>query len=331
MRVLAVAALLLVAGCAGTGTGSAQTHSAGTTPGAVNFACRLPFLLSASAQPTPGFVSLPAGTFQPDSTAGRTVGYYDAALSKWLPVDRRAVSPDGQLYATTTEGIVDKFGSVQAPATLNIVTAATGAVRTIALTNLRPQAGTTALFLEVIDVEPDAVYGLERGQAGLGELYRVDLTSGALSDVYGAQRPEAVGFGAFWFGAPDPNAPGAGAAPADLRRWDLQAHSTSVWFSRASAEVYLIGFDHKGAAVVLVIDHGNASGSTEIWTVSQPGSETRIYAAPTNAATPSLLVGMVADNHGLWFGAASGVFFYSASTGFRKVSDVAGLPANGCA
>ena len=324
---MALATLLLVmAGCAST---QGSSPSSVTTAEATTLKCRLPFLQSGPAQPTAGFVSFPGGSFKADPTAGQTAGYFDVALSKWLPVVRQAVSADGLLYATTTAGTVDKSGTVQAPATLNIVTAATGAVRAIQLTTLRPQAGTTALLLEVIDFEPDAVYGLERGQAGFGELYRVDLTNGALSDLNGAERPEAAGLGGFWFGSPDPNAPGAGAPPSDLRRWDLQAHSPTVWFSRPGAEVDLIGFDRKSSAIVLVINQGG-SANTEVWTISRPGSETRIFAGPTGAAAPSPPMGMIADNHGLWFGAANGTFFYSATAGLRRVSEAAGFPANGC-
>ena len=43
-----------------------------------------------------GFIQFPSGAFTPDPAS---LGTYDRALSKWLPVRRDWVSTDGKLYA----------------------------------------------------------------------------------------------------------------------------------------------------------------------------------------------------------------------------------------
>ena len=340
---MALALVLIVAACVGTSAPSAHSSTSpsapstpspspksSTAPKVVGFSCRLPVSSITTDGPAGGFIAFPAGTFEADPAARRTPAYFDRAVSAWLPVGRQAVSPDGSHYATTTQGVGD---GTQTPATLHIVAASTGAERVIPMTALRPQPTTSGPFLEVLDFESDAVYGMERGQAGVGELYRVDLSTGAVTDLRGAVRPEAVESGGFWFGGPDPNATGLGWSPIDLERWDLRSRTTSIWFHRPSADVWFLGLDRRGAAVVLVYNHnsgGNAL-STEIWLVTQPGNESRIYFAPTSDQTLALPIGMIADEHGLWFGSAKGVLFYSPDIGVRKVSDYAGYPANGCA
>jgi hypothetical protein len=42
------------------------------------------------------------------------------------------------------------------------------------------------------------------------------------------------------------------------------------------------------------------------------------------------LQGVIADSHGLWFGGFDGIYLYTAANGLQRVSDHAGLPANGC-
>jgi hypothetical protein len=279
-----------------------------------------------------GFLAFPAGSYRRDLTASPRPGYFDRAVSAWLPVGRQAVSPDGLHYAVTAEGVLGRDGvTVQTPATLHIVAASTGADRVIPLTGLRPQTAMAALSLEVVDFESDAVYGIEFGQAGVGELFRVDLSNGSVTDLDTASRPEAVESGGFWFGGLDPNA-NMGAHPINLERWDLGTQTTSRWFDRPSAEVTFLGLDHNGAAVVLVVNtSGDGSAvSTEIWLVSEPGKETRIYSAASGIQALVEPISMIADAHGLWFGSPNGIYLYSSDTGFQKVSDYAGAPANGC-
>ena len=79
--------------------------SVGPTPvpiAQVSFSCRLPFVQSlAGGHWQAGFINLPAGTFIADPNATSNSGYYDRAVSRWLPVGREAVAPDGFHYAFT--------------------------------------------------------------------------------------------------------------------------------------------------------------------------------------------------------------------------------------
>jgi len=267
-----------------------------------------------------------------DLTAPPTPGYFDQAVSTWVPVGRRAVSPDGLHYATTTEGVVDKLsGTVQTPATLHVVAASSGSERVIPLTGLRPQPAATALSLEIVGFESDAVYGVESGQAGAGELYRIDLSTGSVIDLRGATRPEAVESGGFWFGGLDPNA-NLGAPPSDLERWDLTTGKTTLWFRQPAADVRFLGLDRTGSALVNVIttNPDGSPQSIEIWLVSAPGKQTQINASASADLGSGEAIGMIADEHGLWFGSQKGIFLYIAGAGLWKVSNFEGFPANGC-
>jgi hypothetical protein len=303
----------------------------------VDFSCRLPVVSvqkDATGSYPAGFISFPDGTFRRDLTAPPNPGYFDRAASAWLPVGRQAVSPDGLHYVTTTEGVADRQGVIQTPVNLHIVAVSTNSDRVIPLTDLQPQPGTTALFLLVLDFESDSVYGIEYGQAGAGELYRFDLPTGKLTDLYRAGRPEMVESGGFWFGDYLETNPPAhmGYQPDSLQRWDLSTHATTTWFYRPSAYVYILGLDRSGAAVVLLTNISSEYQvvSTEIWRVSKPGTETRIYSAPNGDQVLDRSTSMIADEHGLWFGGPKGIFLYTADAGTRKVSDYVGAPANGC-
>src|SRR5260370_33291271 len=67
----------------------------------VGFSCRLPIV-------TPDihgeFVSFPSGSMrihpQAQALASRFAFYYDRAVSRWLPVQREAIAPDGKRYAS---------------------------------------------------------------------------------------------------------------------------------------------------------------------------------------------------------------------------------------
>ncbi|HEV2027073.1 MAG TPA: hypothetical protein VGS16_00905 [Candidatus Dormibacteraeota bacterium] len=83
-----------------------------TTPGAfdlplstVGFSCRLPIMTPDSQG---AFVSFPAATASLDPQGRPPVDhwglYYDRAFSRWLPVPRQAVSPDGKHYAYGERG-----------------------------------------------------------------------------------------------------------------------------------------------------------------------------------------------------------------------------------
>ena len=330
--------MLLLGGCTG-GQGSspvAQTSSLATpsTPVA-GFSCRLPVTPWSSTQAPAGFIAFPAGTFTADPASGPTPGYYDLAIKAWLPVGRAAVAPDGRHYATTTEGVVDRNGTVVEPATLHIVDALTRQERLLTLVGVVPAPATTALFPQVAGFEATVVYLIEYGQAGTGQLYAVDAANGKSELLTEAPHPEDVERGGFWYGDA-PNVQALGAPPGLLARWDLTTHVSTVWFKRTTGDVALLGLDRDGTAIVRWTTN-NADGSVaavRIYSVTSPGHERLLYAGGQPRATmkplPAQSSGMIADTRGLWLGSDSGIFLLSRDAGLRKMSDYAGLPANGC-
>ncbi len=111
---LALAGVLVLAGCSAGGNGSPSaatpTPVASATPLATatptrSASCKLP--VASGDAPTDGnpahgqagsggFLMLPGGAFAKDP---QSLAAYDSAVSKWLPVPRAWVSPDGTHYA----------------------------------------------------------------------------------------------------------------------------------------------------------------------------------------------------------------------------------------
>src|SRR5438445_5609412 len=130
MRMAGLALIALVGACSAPGTlqvrppspaasispAPSPTWSLGLGPtaiSAVDFSCRLPVFDDSGTGSVGGFIGFPSGTVTPDPAAGMVsiarlgrelVGdsylhYYDRAYSRWLPVSRNAVSPDGSHFA----------------------------------------------------------------------------------------------------------------------------------------------------------------------------------------------------------------------------------------
>src|SRR5262249_17195204 len=81
----------------------------------LGFRCRLP--VYGLGEVPDGFISFPTATYASAGTHGNY--YFDVAVSRWVPVQRNAVSPDGRHYAVTEE-----LG--QTATRVHIVDAATG-------------------------------------------------------------------------------------------------------------------------------------------------------------------------------------------------------------
>ncbi len=327
MRTTALTLLvLLIAGCGQAPTAQASTPAATphASPPSVGFSCRLPV---ASTQPDGrggytegGFLSFPGASFQGDPAANRAPAYFNRAISKWLPVDGKAVSPDGSHYATTTGGF-----ATQQPAKLHLVEASTGKEQVISLPATRNPL--------VLDYEATTVYLTESEEGGNYGLWRVSVSTGRVDKASDQSGTQAVAGNGLWFGElnpldPGPFPPGSGGGPDTLKRWDLSSRTTTLWFYRPASNVYLLGLDRDGAAVIMVLSaNGQRTvASSELLLVSRPGQETRIF----SVADVFNLLEVIADEHGLWLGSNKGIFLYSRDAGMRKVSDYVGVPANGC-
>src|ERR1051326_4875773 len=97
-------------------------------PEGANLSCRLPVTWQVQIDdgtliPKAGFVTFPTGKLAEDASAPSTAWFYDRAFSKWLPVGRTSVSPDGRRYAYTEGNALsgDTKGKV------HVVDVATGA------------------------------------------------------------------------------------------------------------------------------------------------------------------------------------------------------------
>src|SRR5229473_4324406 len=138
MRLVGLALIALVAAC--TGPGAAQPHTpspvAITSPEPIPslrsapilidtlaFSCRLPISIDIGPGQPGAFIDFPSGTVTPDSAAagagsisrpGRELvdyfygRYFDRAYSRWLPVSRIHVSPDGSHYAYADRAVAEQ-------------------------------------------------------------------------------------------------------------------------------------------------------------------------------------------------------------------------------
>jgi hypothetical protein len=91
-----------------------------------------------------------------------------------------------------------------------------------------------------------------------------------------------------------------------------------------------LGVDHAGLPIVWTF----ADGHLEIWRVAAPNQATNFYSIDYTLTPaifgPEMQQGLlVADEHGVWFGASDGLYIYDAA-GFRKIATTSGIPAGPC-
>lgn len=119
-RSLAGLVLLMLACSQHSSTPPSWPATLGTSQ--VDFKCRLPVLdvSSPGAGIYDAFIDFPAGSLVP---AGTGSFYYDWVVSRWLPVTRYSVSPDGRRYAIAK----NPSSGLPSPSRVYVVDAATGA------------------------------------------------------------------------------------------------------------------------------------------------------------------------------------------------------------
>src|SRR6266704_1700833 len=119
---------------------SAAPSTAPSPPSASRLNCRLPITVFGGDKRSGGFINFPSGSFTPDPRSAQVNSilqpgrefvdqtyalYFDRALSRWLPVHRNAVSPDGAHYAFTDRP-TGTAGSSATRVTLHVVDVRTG-------------------------------------------------------------------------------------------------------------------------------------------------------------------------------------------------------------
>ena len=288
------------------------------------FACRLPLVRQLNpGHWQAGFLTLPAGTFAPDPNPSAPTGYYDLAVSMWLPVPRNAVAPDGLHYAFMTGGSPSQ---TPGPPRLHVLTAATGVdkVFDVGLPGDAPYG--------VEDYAADGIYIASGWEGSAFGNWRVEPASGAVVSLGTAELHHDDGTGHSWLAAVDPYDPkpatsamSGGPLPNEIVRRDLKTGHDEVWFYRPGFSVGIIAafLDGKRLVIAAPAISSGPQGVAEYWLLSAPGRSQLI--AHINYQGQAM-----ADRHGVWIGGSDGVYLFTAEGRVHRVTDVVGEPANGC-
>lgn len=293
----------------------------------VSFSCKLPIA-------TPGnqgaFVSFPANTVTIDPQSRPMVGsawglYYDRAFSRWLPVPRQAVSPDGKHYAYGEPG-----ADQSQVARMHVVDITTGADHVFTTPS-------TAWFIpySVLDYAGEGIY-LSTNYEGSYGLSLMDPQTGAIHSV--ANLPDIQTSGGnkiFWVGSVNPADPtplgGIGIQPNQIDRFNLVDGSRVAWFYRPSSAPRVIGSDTQGHPIVWLVTGSNGfvdeNSVRELILLMDPQSQRSIFKDAHQLLRQN--VQSISDSHGTWFGTDQGIYLYTGAA-FMKVSSQPGSPANGC-
>lgn len=291
---------------------------------ASTLSCTLP--ISRGNSGSGGFLAFPQGTFTADPQSAVTSNAftgltYDRAVSKWLPVRRSAVAPDGSRYASWA---YQPFGAGMMVA----VTAATGAEASLgprpggAASAARVNAG----FWSVVEATDAGVYAAPGGAPGL---WLFPWSGAGERQVTGSGFWQEVGGGAAW-GTASQSVP-EGAANVILRL-DLADGTTTGWFSRPGLQSTVMGFDLSGHPVVQAM----SKDVTEVWLVTGQNNGTKLLTVPpgstqgANRPSQPNLQSVVGDDKGIWLATGDGLYLSTSST-TEKVSAVTGQLGGGCA
>ena len=314
----AAAALIALAGCslgqspsASASPNSSSTpttgRSAAPTASTAGSSCRLP-VASADA-PTDGnaahgtaghggFIQLPGGAFTADP---QSLGTYDAAVHRWLPVPRAWVSPDGTRYAWP------EYRSTSGPATgiihVTEATSGTDHALTVPAPSMPVSFETAGVYVTRVIPNSDAP-----GQ-GLGLL---DPQSGVLKQVIADGSWAAIA-GTLAYGvdndasAPGPTVPGPGGGNR-LRSVDLGTGTVQPVQTFPSTLVSIAGV--QGTTPVLLLQ---GADRTQV----RAGSAV-LYDQPRTDPAPAPPV--VVDGTTLWMGGAGAVWRSTAGGSFQKLA-----------
>jgi hypothetical protein len=336
MRTAALLLALATVGCSGATVSSSHgSPSAASSPVTLS-SCRLPFTTfaatgfigvqdgaftadpSSATQPDrsrPGFVRTVASPalYGPGPTAGQET--YDWRFSRWLPVPREVVSPDGSQYAYSelipnpaSQGL---GGPPPLGTLVHVVDVATGKDQVVEQ---------SADVLSAASFRPEGIYLTQPTTLANTVvpfyLWLLDPATHSVHKVLGGKSvgPGMTAFsaGTLWIMSTDPTNP---KGTPKLMHVDLSSGVQSTWFEPSSAFAQLLGLDGLDHPIV----------STFSSTNGDPGKTWAITAASTTQPIADLgFTGQViADNHALWL-TGNGVFLYPAGGPIRKVSSEVG-------
>ncbi len=292
----------------------------GSTPDAVAFSCRLPIFNGGPG--SGGFLVFPDRSFVGDPRSGVTVpspspattpppqgpygpqGFYglsyDRAATRWVPVPRTWITPDGTRYAYPglTEGIyvVDVAGNTQT------------------------EIGEGRRWA-VLNVEAEGVYADESGPSGLVAGLWLIPFAGSPTQLTNAGYWNLVGGGAA-YGTATSSLPNGVATLID--RFDLRTRTTQHWFQVTAATSYPFGFDAFGHPIFVVQGFAPNSTSSELWLVTGLGTA-EVIGFNNNYS------GMVADSHGIWLMNYQALYLFVPGQGLFLAASVGGQLAGACA
>lgn len=299
-------------------------------PAGKSLACRLPVtwevqLDDGTLLPKAGFMTFPTGKLTEDVSAPKNAWFYDRPFSRWLPVGRTSVSPDGKRYAYTEGNAIsgDTKGKV------HIVDVASGADRV--LYSGSPIYG-------VVDFSAEGIYlTTAPGEARGRGLWLLNPVGGAPRLITRSMEAPFVGNGAAWgftFNAadPHPNIGGIEGPVNEVLRLDLATGATTVWLYRPGANLVALGFDHDGHPFIRAYYYLDKPPS-ELWLLSSRGAPTRLV-EPSRDTGPTAEA--AADLYGVWFTSAYNplvVVWLYANGVFRAVASADAISldvAGGC-
>lgn len=247
--------------------------------------------------------------------------FYDAQLNRWLPVAPEQISPDGTAYAYATN-----------TPTIQVVSVADGT--TTSITVKTPSDTATGIVVEGFDGR-NAYFSLGSIEGHPTGMWKIDVTSGAVTALVQVTDVFAVREGSAWVGYLDPhdtNPPvlpsgGEGQLFDSIVQINLTTGARTTWFYRPGQSVSLLAIDDSGRPVVMAkTGPDNFSAGGEIRRIDEPlsGGENGgelVYSGGMSFEPPQ------ADGDRLWFGSDRGIYVYTSASGFLKVFAFGGDPA----
>jgi len=322
----------MVAGCTQASSISQASPAAAASSAATEeLRCDLPYTDFAHT----GFIHIPGGQFKADQAAqlepdparpdsfnrtvvkpqlygptGSSSESYDWPRSRWVPVGRALVSPDGASY-TYSEVIPNPAslglgGPPPLGTRVHLVDVATGTDTVIYQT---PAVLAAAWF------GPSAVYLTEKvsdaDTATAFRLLQLDPTRQVATLVLGGAAagpgPFTIDGSALWIMAPDPANP---KAPGTVLRLALTGGAGTVWYQQPAGFAQFLGLDPQAHPVIATWTGADGDpGKTVV--VTAPGSATALAAQGFTE--------MVTDHHGMWLN-GTGVWLASGSGAVKKVA-----------
>jgi hypothetical protein len=336
MRGWPVALILLTLACGQTGQPAIASPVALASPSPVpgdlpltrvSFSCRLPIVIAPPADgrvhpSTNAFLEFPSRsvTIDPTGHDGRS---FDRAFSRWLPVGRQAVSPDGTHYAFTELGKQDQF-------VIHVVDVASGQDRTFPIT-----ASAAGIMPQnvVFDYAAEGIYLVQAFEGPIPGMWLFDPANASIRQVTKVSVEVNAGRGTFWIDDLNPADPNPVKSymrilPNQIWRLDLQSGHRVIWLDRPGTGLAVIGIDAQDRPLIRAVHDGrnNLDPTAELLLSLDDALQRSVF----KGAIAASLSGGITDEHGVWFGSPQGIYLYTLAGGLQKVSDRPGYPANGC-